>query len=161
MAVAFLVSVGGPSFNRQLPKQFLPASDRGCPWKATRRGGLLLLTGILNLPVAGHSRHFGSSADYFRSSPLETDIVRAVAMSQNCQQATYRQGNVLSGCKPIHIPQSAAAVSFDLKSRRLRSRFESSALVSTWSFENPDCSETQTLILNSGRACCEPAGGSY
>jgi hypothetical protein len=51
-----------------LPKQFLPASDRGCPWKATRRGGLLLLTGVLNLPVAGHSRHFGSSADYFRSS---------------------------------------------------------------------------------------------
>ena len=28
----------------------------------------IALTGILNLPVAGHSRHFGSSADYFRSS---------------------------------------------------------------------------------------------
>jgi hypothetical protein len=93
--------------------------------------------------------------------PLETDIVRAVAMSQNCRQAIYRQGNVLSGCKPIHIPQSAAAVSFDLKSRRLRSRFESSALFSTWSFENSDCSDTQTLILNSRRACCEPAGEPY
>jgi hypothetical protein len=39
--------------------------------------------------------------------------------------------------------------------------FESSALFSIWSFENSDCSETQTPFSNNRLASCEPVGGAF
>ena len=77
--------------------------------------------------------------------PQPTDIaeheVRKVPISDIPERKRFEW------CNLIHIPQSATAISFDPISRRFRSHFESSALFSTRSFENSDCSETQTLIF--------------
>src|SRR5438105_2678929 len=76
MAVAPPRKRWGTSFNRQLPKQFLGRLPIAASPRPRARGGLLLLTGIPDLPVAGHSRRSdrGPAAS---GPPRSTDILSA------------------------------------------------------------------------------------
>jgi hypothetical protein len=80
------------------------------------------------ISASGHWRQ-STSALPWSALPSTMDIAAIAFTVRKVPTSDTSAGNVLSGCKLIHIPQSAITVSSDPISRRLRSRFESSAVL--------------------------------
>ena len=103
------------------------------------------------ISASGHWRQ-STSALPWSALPSTMDIAAIAFTVRKVPTSDTSAGNVLSGCKLIHIPQSATAVCFDPISRRFRSHFEAARCSQPGRSRTADCSETQTLIFEQ-QAC--------